>query len=214
LQYIKRNIEITGFGGSKMTEEEYFVDFFPNHIKQGITKYAEDYLRKRYEQELTRSIARWGELDAVSVQIKHFETLFRQARSLYVDGYFQAGVALCGMTIEALCISVAEDRVPERPLKNELMNPEKPVRDKINKMKKYFKGDWSAFLLHDVLDKRKEYLHLHKLHIDSKDTLECINRLHLVLLAEYGLVVERGKFRISNNKDIKEKARQMGIILH
>lgn len=50
-----------------------------------------------------------------------------QPRFLFMDGYSEAVVALCGMTVEALCISVAEDRVPEGMLKNKLLDSKERV---------------------------------------------------------------------------------------
>jgi len=197
--------------GVRVPDEVYFVDFIPNHIKQGITKYAEDSLRARFERELSRCIARWGELSAETVQAKPFERLFREARHLYIDGYLEAVVALCGMAVEGLCISIAEDRVREEALKNKLIDPLEPVRKKIEPLKKYFKGSHSATLLHHILDMRIKYVHLFKMQIDQKDVLECVNKLHLVLLAEYGLIPERGQFRVSTKEDVERRARQMGI---
>lgn len=41
-----------------------------------------------------------------------------------------------------------------------------------------------------------------------------INKLHLVLLAEYGLLPrEEGRFRHSTKEDVEKRARQMGITL-
>lgn len=117
-----------------------------------------------------------------------FGTYSGQPRFLFIDGYLEAVVALCGMTVEALCISVAEDRVPEGMLKNKLLDPKERVRSKIKRLKKYFKGDYSTSLLGNVLDIRNKYLHLHKIRFGQKDVLECINKLHLVLLAEYVLL--------------------------
>jgi hypothetical protein len=73
--------------------------------------------------------------------------------------------------------------------------------------------DKSKSLLHQILDIRIQYLHLHKTHIDPIEALECINKLHLVVLAEYGLVPFNGKFRLSTKEDVEERARKMGITL-
>ena len=194
--------------------ESYFIDFIPDHIKQGITTYAENSLRERFERRLPHCIARWGELPAETIRVRLFELLFRQARHLYIDGYLEAVVALCGMTVEALCISIAEDRVPEGQLKNTLISPKKFVSKKIKPLEKHFRGDYSASLLRDVLGIRRRYLHLHKTRIEKPDVLECLNKLHLVLLAEYGLLPgEGGRFRLPTNDDVEKRARQMGIKL-
>ena len=193
--------------------EKYSIDFIPNQIKQGITRFAEDALKDRFERKLPRCIARWGKLSAETIQVKPFELLFRQARFLYIDGYFEAVVALCGMTVEALCISIAEDRVPKGKLKNKLTNPKNWVRNKIKPLKKYFKGDYSASLLGGVLDIRKKYVHFHKMRVDQNDVLQCVNKLHLVLIAEYGLIPEGGRFRLSTKEDVEESARHMEITL-
>jgi len=198
---------------SRDVGEAYFVDFIPNHIKQGITKYAEESLRERFERGLSHCIARWGELSAVTIRVKPFELLFRQARHLYVDGCFEAVIALCGMTIEALCISIAQDRVLEKSIKKRLTNPRKYVRSKVKLLKKYFKGDYSASLLNDILDIRRKYLHLHETRIDRKDVIKCVNKLHLVLLAEYSLIPEEGRFRVSTKEDVEKTARKMDIVL-
>ena len=196
-----------------MSENAYFVDFVPNLIKQGITEHAEESLRARFERTLPRSIARWGELPAETVRVKPFELLFRQARQLYIDGYFEAVVALCGMTVEALCISLAQERVSGKHLKERLVDPGKWVSGKIRLLKPFFRGEYSSSLLNDVLGIRRKYLHLHETRIETTDVLECVNKLHLVLLAEYGLVPEEGRFRPSTNEDVERRARKMGIIL-
>ena len=197
----------------KDLDKEYFVDFIPNLIKQGHAEYAEEFLQKRFKRKLPHCVARWGELPPVTVRVKIFEQLFRQARDLYIDGYFEAAVALCGMTVEALCISIAEERVPEGSFKDKLTDPEKSARNKIKLLRPYFRVDKSKSLLNQILDIRNHYLHLHEMDIDPKEVLECINKLHLVVLAEYGLIPTRGKFRRSTKEDIVERAKRMGITL-
>lgn len=194
--------------------ESYSIDFIPNQIRQGVTRFAEGALKERFERKLPRCIARWGKLYAETIKVKPFELLFRQARFLYIDGYLEAVVALCGMTVEALCISIAEDRIPEGPVKNKLIDPKNWASNKIEPLKKYFKGDYSASFLRDVLGIRRKYMHLHKTHADSNDVLQCVHKLHLVLIAEYGIVPgEGGRFRPSTKKDVEESARHMGIAL-
>ena len=144
-----------------------------------------------------------------------FQPLFHQARSLYIDGYYEAAVALCGMTVEALCISIAEDRVTDEALKNKLIDPNNEnVRCKINDLRNYFKVIKSASLLHQVLDIRNNYLHLHKTEVIPENVLECINKVHLILLAEYGLIpAGKGKVRFSTKEDVEKRAKNMGIKL-
>ena len=194
--------------------ESYSIDFIPNQIRQGVTRFAEGALKERFERKLPRCIARWGKLYAETIKVKPFELLFRQARFLYIDGYLEAVVALCGMTVEALCISIAEDRVPAGPIKNKLTDPKNWASNKIEPLKKYFKGDYSASLLCDVLDIRRKYVHLHKTHADPNDVLQCVHKLHLVLMAEYGLVPGKGgQFRSPTKEDVERGAKRMGITL-
>lgn len=130
-----------------------------------------------------------------------------------MDGYFVAAVALCGMAVEALCISVADEKVPSGVSKNEILDPSENVRNKIGLLEKYFKVDTTASLLHQVLDIRKDYLHLHK-KATPEIALECICRLHLAVLGEYGVIPDsQGKVRYSTKKDVEETARKMGILL-
>jgi hypothetical protein len=190
-----------------------FVDFVPNHIKMGLTT-AEDSLKLSFDRNLTGRVFRWGQLPSESIRIRKFEPLFRQARHLYIDGYYEAAVALCGMTVEALCISIAEDRVTDEALKGKLIDPSNTdIRGKINDLKNYFKVIKSASLLHQVLDIRKDYLHFHKTEVIPENVLECINKVHLIVLAEYGLVPDKGKFHFSTKEDVEERAKKMGIKL-
>ena len=196
------------------TEREViaFIDFIPNHIKLGLRS-AEEKLKSDFNRTISDKINRWGQLSSESIHIKFFGPLFLQARSLYIDGFFEAAIALCGMTVEALCITIAEDRVASVNLKKELVNPSNSnIRRKIEELKKYLRVLKSASFLHQILDIRKTYLHLHKRKIDPESALLCINLLHLVVLAEYGLVPNQDKFRFSTISDVVERAERMGIL--
>jgi len=199
---------------SKDKEVIAFLDFVPNHVKMGLTTTAENALKMFFDRDLSNRVSRWGKLPSESIQIRRFEPLFRQARSLYIDGYYEAAVALCGMTVEALCISIAEDRVIDTILKGKLVDPNNTdIRGKIEDLKNYLRVVKSAPLLHQILDIRKDYLHLHETQVIPEKVLECINKLHLVVLAEYGLVPDKEKFRFSTKEDVEERAKKMGIKL-
>jgi len=204
-------------GGDSVTDNrtedkeiEMFMDFLPNWVKHGQVAKVEGILRKRFDESLPSKIARYGELPTLHVQVKLFHLLIREARSLYVDGYARGAIALCGMTVEALCIAIAEDRVKDEPLKRQLTNPQGKCRRKINHLEKYFRISKSALWLHQVLDIRNDYLHLHKIRVPSEDVLEAINRLHLAVLAEYGLFSRDGKWRYATEEDIIQFAKRLG----
>lgn len=114
----------------KGTEATVFLDTIPNLIRLKQTQLAESFLKQRFQEELAQRIDRWGQLPYQLVQIKYFESFATQARSLYIDGYFVAALALCGMAVEALCISVAEERIHDGVLKNRLIDPLTDVRKK------------------------------------------------------------------------------------
>jgi len=190
------------------------VDFLPNLVRLGQTKVVEDFLREKFENELPSKIARYGELPYLIVQVGSFNSLIREARNLYVHEYYRAAIALSGMTAESLCISIAEGRVKDEPLKKQLTDPSIPCRKKIEPLKRYLRIAKSASLLHRILDTRKEYLHLHKTQVIPEEILKCINTLHLAVIAEYGLVpAEGGKVRFATKKDIEQLAKRMGIRL-
>lgn len=192
-------------------EIEMFIDFLPNWVKLGQTKTVEDFLRKKFDDTLLSKTGRYGKLPNLHVRVKLFYSLIREARNLYVDEYDRGAIALCGMTVEALCIAIAEDRVEDEPLKNELTDPQKNCRKKIKRLKKYFRISKSASWLHEVLDIRRDYLHLRKTQDLSRDVLECIKKLHLAILAEYGLFpVGNGKWRYATKEDIVQFARNLG----
>jgi hypothetical protein len=118
------------------------------------------------------------------------------------------------MTAESLCITIAEERVKDELLKKQLTDPSMDCRKKIEPLKKYLRIAKSASLLHQVLDIRKEYLHLHKTRVLPEEVLKCINTLHLAVIAEYGLVpAEEGKVRFATKEDIEQLAKKMGIRL-
>lgn len=188
-----------------------FIDFVPNLIRLGHKEDARQHLQKKFEQDLDFSISRWGQLPSQLVRIKSFEPLSTEARSLYIDGHFAATIALCGMAVEALCISVAEERVQNGNSKKMLLDPNVSVRDKIEPLKEYFKIDRTPSLLHQVLDIRKDYLHLHKT-VTADIALECLRKLHLAILGEYGLVPDKeGKVCHPTLKDVLEIAEIMKI---
>ena len=191
-------------------EIEMFIDFIPNLVRQGQVTEVERILRKRFDEALPSKIARYGEIPALHIQVKLFHLLIREARGLYVDQYDRGAIALCGMTVEALCIAIAEDRVEDEQLKRELTNPQKKIREKIERLKKHFRIPKSVSWLHQVLDIRRDYLHLHKTYVPSGDVLECINRLHLAVLAEYGLFYGDGKWRYATEEDIVQFAKRLG----
>jgi hypothetical protein len=190
------------------------IDFLPNLVRLGQTKIVEDFLRKKFENRLPGKIARYGEVPYLIVRLGPFDSLIREARDLYVDEYYEAAVALSGMTAESLCITIAEERVKDELLKKQLTDPSMDCRKKIEPLKKYLRIAKSASLLHQVLDIRKEYLHLHKTRVLPEEVLKCINTLHLAVIAEYGLVpAEEGKVRFATKEDIEQLAKKMGIRL-
>jgi hypothetical protein len=199
---------------NKGTELTVFLDTIPNLIRLKQTQPAENFLKQRFQEELAQRIDRWGQLPYQLVQIKYFESFATQARSLYIDGYFVAALALCGMAVEALCISIADERVQDEILKSKLKDPfDNDIRAKINILKKHFKVKKTGSLLHQVLDIRNDHLHLHK-KISLEKALECILKLHLAVLGEYGIVPHgQGKARLSTKKDVEEMAKMMGISL-
>ena len=111
----------SGTAGDK--EITVFLDTIPALIGMGNTQLARDYLQELYRDRVEPAVERWGHLPPELVHIRHFEPLSTQARSLCCDGYFTATVALCGMAAEALCISVAEDRVLDLSLKAQMTDP-------------------------------------------------------------------------------------------
>lgn len=190
-----------------------FVDYIPNNIELGST-IAENMLKSAFNKSLHEKISRWGQLPVEAIQIRSFGPLFIQARTLYIEGYYEAAIALCGMTVEALCITIAEDRVVTDKLKVELIDPTNSnIRGKIRKLKKYLRVQKSASFFHQILDIQRKYLHIHERKINPENALECINLLHLAILAEYGLVPGIGKYRNAKISDVEERAKKMGIIL-
>jgi len=201
-------------GKTEDTEIMVFIDTLPNLIRMGQTKIVEDFLRKKFEDTLTSKIARYGKLQYLLVKLGPFNSLIQEARSLYVNEFYRAAVALCGMTVEALCIAIAEERVKNESLKKKLTDPSEKCRKKIRLLKNYLKMDKSASLLNRVLNIRKEYIHLHVTRVVPKEVLRCINTLHLAAIAEYELVpAERGKVRFATKKDVEQLARKLGIRL-
>lgn len=199
---------------TKDIEITAFIDSFPNLVRMGQTKMVEDFLKKKFEDSLPSKISRYGKLPALFIRLGPFYSLIQEARNLYVDEYYRAAVALFGMTVESLCIAIAKERVKDESLKKHLIDPSEKCRKKIESLKKYLRIAKSASLLHRVLDIRKEYLHLHKVRVRPEEVLECINTLHLAVIAEYGLVpAEGGKFRFATKEDIERLARKMGIRL-
>lgn len=192
------------------------VDFLPNLVRLGQTKTVEDILRKKFENNLPSKITRIGKLQILMHTCMNapFASLITEARGLYVDEYYRAAVASCGMTVESLCIAIAKERIKDKSLKMRLKNASIPCRDKIKPLKKYLKIAKSASLLHQVLDVRKKYLHLHETQVLPEEILKCINTLHLAVIAEYGLVpANGGKVRFTTKEDVEKLAKEMGIRL-
>jgi hypothetical protein len=189
----------------------YYKDSFPAYIRKGRLDLAENYLKDNFSHKLADCVARWGQLPIQLVQIKCYEPLVTQARCLYIDGYFEATVALCGMAVEALCISLAE-RVQDETLRKDLLNPNNvKIRCKVNSLEKYYRIDATKVLLHDVLDIRKDYLHLHK-KITPEAALECLFKLHFAVFGEYGLVYDdKGGVRYSTKTDVDQMAKDIEI---
>ena len=191
-----------------------FIDALPNLIRMGQTKEIESILRKRFEKNLPRKVARYGELQHIFIKFGPFNSLMQEARSLYVDQYYRAAVALCGMTVEALCIAIAEETANNESLKEKLTDPSEKCRKKIRLLKNYLKVDKSASLLNQVLNIRKKYIHLHETRVVPEEVLRCINTLHLAVFAEYGLVpAEGGKVRFATKKDVEQHAGKLGMRL-
>jgi len=187
------------------------IDTLPNLIRMGMTKIVKDFLRRQFEESLSIKTARYGKLPDLFIRLGSFDSLIREVRVLYVDGYYRAAVALCGMTVEGLCIAVAEERVKKESLKKQMTNPSMGCRKKIKPLKKYLRIPESASLLHRVLDIRNKYLHLHKTRVLPEEVLECINTLHLALTAEYGLVPAKGgKVRSATREDVKQLVKRWG----
>jgi len=198
---------------AKDVEVTAYVDTLPNLVRLGLTKEVEDVLKERFEKSLPDKIMRYGKLPYLLIQFGPFTSLLREVRHLYVEGFYRAAVALCGMTVEALCITIAMQRVnDDKPLKKQLTDSSEWCRRKIDPLKKYLRIAKSASLLHCVLDIRKQYVHLHKTRVLPEDVLECINMLHLIVIAEYGLVpAKKGKVQPPTEEYIHQLARDMKL---
>ena len=155
------------------------IDTLPNWIRMGQVKIAEDFLKKKFEESLPDKIERYGKLPYLLIQLREFNSLIQEVRTLYVNGYYRAAVALCGMTAEAICIAIANERVKNKSLKKHLVDPSKNCRKKIRLLKDFFKNAKSTSWLHQVLDTRMEHIHLHKTRVIPEEILKCINKLHL-----------------------------------
>jgi hypothetical protein len=118
------------------------------------------------------------------------------------------------MTVESLCIAIAEERVLDGALKKQLVDPSFDCRKKINSLNIYFRIKRTASLLHRVLDMRRDYIHLHKTELIPEEILTCVNLLHLALISEYGLVtVDNGKVKFAGEDYIGRLAKEMGVSL-
>jgi len=198
---------------TKNEEVIAFLDTLPNLVRTGETKIVENFLRSKFEESLPSKIARYGNLPYLITQLGLFSEYLLEARNLYVEEYYRGAVALCGMTVEALCTAIAIDRVnDDESLKNRLIDPSEDCRKKIEYLKKYFRIAKSASLLHRVLDIRRDYLHLHRTTVLAEEVLECINRLHLAVIAEYGLIpAGQGKAQAATEEYINQLAREMKL---
>jgi len=190
-----------------------FVDTLPNLIRMGQTKIVEGVLKERFEKNLPEKIARYGRIPYLIVQLGPFNSYLHEARNLYIDEYYRGAVALCGMTVEALCYTLAMERVnDDESLKKQLTDPSEDCRKKIELLKKYLRIEKSSSLLHQVLDARREIIHLHKKQVLSEGVLDCINKLHLAVIAEYGLIpAKEGKVSLVSEEYVDGLARDMKL---
>jgi hypothetical protein len=199
-------------GNNKKEEILVFIDSLPDLVRIGQIDVVKDFLRKRFEQTLSDRIARYGMLPSLLVRLEPFNSLVQEMRDLYVNEYHRGAIALCGMSVEALCITIAEERVTDEKLKQELIDPSREIRKKIESLRKYFRIQKTASLLHRVLDIRKEYIHLHRTKILLQEVLECIKKTHLAIVFEYGLLpTEAGKARFVTQEDVENLEKLIGL---
>ncbi len=199
-------------GNDKKEEILVFIDSLPDLVRIGQINVVKDFLRKRFEQTLSDRIARYGMLPSLLVRLEPFNSLVQEMIDLYVNDYHRSAIALCGMSVEALCITIAEERVTNEKLKQELIDPSGEIRKKIESLREYFRIQKTASLLHRVLDIRKEYIHLHRTKILLQEVSECIKKTHLAIVFEYGLLpTEAGKARFVTQEDVENLEKLIGL---
>lgn len=192
-------------------EVEAFIDTIPNLLKSGMEQQVKEILSNQLKNKLPLTIKRYKDLHYLMFETRGiFLQFLMEARRLYVENFDWAAVALCGMTVEAICVSIINERVMEKDTRTDLMRLD--CRKQIETIKDKLRIRKSASIMHKILDLRNDYIHLKRKKPDPTEVLECLNRLHLVVIAEYGLVPwKNGKVRMSNEEDIKHIALKIGL---
>jgi len=192
-------------------ELEAFTDTIPNLLKLGREQEVEDILLSEFEGKLPMMLRRYRNLHYLLFKTgRRFLQFLLEARKLYIEGFDWATVALCGMTVEAICISIINERITDSTQRKKLL--ELDCRKQIENLKEKLRIIKSGSLMHQILDVRNDYVHLKKEIPDPKEVLACLNKLHLVVIAEYGLVPwKNGKARLSKDEDLKGFAMKMGL---
>jgi len=190
---------------------DVFIDGLPGLLKSGREQEVREILSSEFEKKLPMMLQRYKNLHFLMFRtVGIFLQFLYEARKLYIEGFDWAAVALCGMGVEAICISIINERTEDITIRKKLL--EMDCRRQIENLKDKLRITKSGSLMHQILDVRNDYVHLDRKIPIHEEVLTCLNKLHLVIIAEYGLVPwKKDMVRPSDYQDLKRFAVKMGL---
>ncbi len=188
-----------------------FVDTMANlikHLPNG-KDIVKGYLLQRFNAKMESMIENVELLGPALVQADDFLKYLLEARDLFVEGFDHGAVALCGMVADSVTTLIAEQRISGKT-KQEILDSN--FQSRIDKLAglKAFRGARTQEYLHEIGERRREYVHLRRPTPDRKEVLRIFALLRLVVFAEFGLVPgDGGKVVPARPVDIEKLAGEL-----
>lgn len=193
---------------------ESFVDFLPGHIRHFGKDSQRQTLLQRYEGQLDSTLYRYSMLNDLMIYVqdgKYLE-LILETRDDFIHGRYWSMVALCGMTIEAMCKDIAKIRGEEEAFVKKIQDQD--VRNNIEDLREggYFWLPCTPGMMHRIHDIRIEYVHVKLEKPEEKQMFECLMLTNFVMLAEFGMQPgDKGKVIRVDREYLDRIAKSTGV---
>lgn len=202
------------FGPERGEVIESFIDSRPGLIRQfGKESERTDMLAK-YESQLDSILDRYSRLNNLMIQVQdgRYLELILEVRDDFIHGRYWSMVALCGMTVEAMCKDIAKIRGDDEAFVEKIQGGD--VRNNITDLREngYFWLVCTPGMMHRIHDIRIRYVHVKLEKPSDQELFECLMLTNFVILGEFGMQPSsRGNVVRVNRKYLDKLAAAVGL---
>ncbi len=201
-------------GSNKDRQVPVFIDTIPNLLQSSLSEERKkEAIREGFDSRLEDIIERYSSLPALMIQPGEYCWLLKEARWLYILGYFYSCVAMCGITAER----ILKDIFTGHLLIIKGNQAEFPNDKMGRRLEKFGARRICQFLINaEILDQslksdfknlgelRNEYAHAGGKH-PQKDARKAIDHLHTIVEGTVSILKD---YKIQDGKLVSKRAKE------